>query len=59
MISGVTAKLTVISTFWLNLKNIQVKSIQIKSALKNSLEISWGPGVAEIKNHREPKIGKH
>lgn len=49
MVSGVTAKLTFISTFQFNLKNIQVKSIQIESAFKNFLEISQGPGVAEIK----------
>ena len=56
----VAAKLTF--NFWLNLKNIQVKSIQIKWAFKNFSEISQGPGVAEIKkkkNQKKPKIGRH
>ena len=62
MLSGWQRSL--LSTFWLNLKNIQVKSIQIKWAFKKFSEISQGPGVAEIKkkkkkNHRKPKIGKH
>ena len=49
----VAAKLTF--NFWLNLKNIQVKSIQIKWAFKNFSEISQGPGVAVIKKKKKSK----
>lgn len=41
MVSGVTAKLTDFHfNFWLNLKNIQMTFLQIKSPLKILLEIS-------------------